>query len=90
MGAIAFIGVPVFGLLSTFFGFKIIDKVNQKLEQKIKFHPLGWQPAKYTLLEREYKRLYPQGHLLKRRRTLALCMITSFVVSILCFTFSRH
>ena len=51
--------------------FAIVDAVNAKLPTNEQFDPLGWWLPKTLRLHREYRRLYPDGSLLRREGVLA-------------------
>ena len=66
--------VGAFGLASTITGFAIVEAVNAKLPEREQFDPFWWGPSKTFRLRREYRRLYPEGKLLRRQRVLAGAM----------------
>ena len=68
------------GLAATINSFAIIDAVNAKLLPHEQFNPFGWYPQKTFRLHREYRRLYPQGGLLRREGFLAAAMLFCIVV----------
>ena len=72
--------VSGFGLAATINSFAIIDAVNAKLSPDEQFNPIGWYPQKTFRLHREYRRLYPQGGLLRREGFLAAAMLFCLVV----------
>ena len=49
---------------------EMVDKVNEKLPKNEQFEQFGWYPSKTQRLHREYKRLYPSGHLRRKIRVL--------------------
>jgi hypothetical protein len=71
----------VFGLASTINQLAIIDAVNAKLSSNDQFGYLGWYQAKILRLHREYRRLYPDGTLLKRAGIYAVLMWLCVVVA---------
>jgi hypothetical protein len=60
---VVFVFPSICGLLSTFAGYEMMDKVNAKLPKEDQFDPLGWYWSTTRRLHREYKRLYPSGRL---------------------------
>jgi len=78
---IAGVGVPVCGLTAASAGFEMVDKVNKLLPAEQQFAPLGWYYSKYKRLNYEYRRLYPDGNLLRRYRALTLLMFACGLVS---------
>jgi hypothetical protein len=80
IGVIALVFVVACGLISTLGNLRMVEKVNEKLPQEEQIAPLGWYFSKTLRLHREYKRLYPDGHLLLMVRLLialmAVCLLT--------------
>jgi len=72
--------VSGFGLAATINSFAIIDAVNAKLSPDEQFNPIGWYPQKTFRLHQEYRRLYPQGGLLRREGFLAAAMLFCLVL----------
>ena len=70
-----------FGLASTINQFAIVDAVNAKLPGGDQFDVIGWWPHKTLRLHREYRRLYPNGGLLRRQGVLATAMHFCIVVA---------
>jgi hypothetical protein len=62
------------GLASTINGFAIVEAVNAKLPEREQFDSLWWGPSKTSRLRREYRRLYPEGKLLRRQSVLGGAM----------------
>jgi len=52
----------------------MVDAVNAKLPTKDQFDHLWWYPNKTFRLHREYRRLYPDGGLLRRQGILVTLM----------------
>jgi hypothetical protein len=78
---IAGVGVPICGLTAASVGFEMVDKVNMLLPTERQFAPLGWYYSKYKRLNYEYRRLYPDGNLLRRYCALTLLMFACLLVS---------
>ena len=76
--------VGAFGLVSTINQFAIVEAVNAKLPADEQFNPLWWGPSKSSRLRREYRRLYPEGKLLRRQNVLAagmfVCTLLAWLV----------
>jgi len=53
-------------MLAAISGLQMVDQVNNKLPQDGQFGELGWYWLKTRRLHREYARLYPSGHLLRK------------------------
>lgn len=70
VGIAAVAGVSVCGLLSTLVNCKMMDQVNSKLPKDARFSPIGRYFPKNLRLHREYRRLFPDGHLLLQTRLL--------------------
>ncbi len=64
VGTAAVAGVTVCGLLSTRISYKMADQVNGKLPKEAQFSLIGWYLPKNLRLYREYRGLFPNGHLL--------------------------
>ena len=66
--------VGAFGLASTITQFAMVEAVNAQLPAAEQFDFLWRGPSKTSRLRREYRRLYPEGKLLRRQRVLAAVM----------------
>ena len=75
IGIVPLACISIIGLWGILVNFEKIDKVNEKLQEKERFDWLGWDLFKYQRLNREYKRLYPDGPLLLQTRLLSVLMI---------------
>jgi hypothetical protein len=79
VGAVAAVGVCVFGLIASLTSIRIADEVNKKLPAANRFLSVGWYWSKTRHLHREYRRLYPGGHLLQATlvcwAAMAVCLI---------------
>jgi hypothetical protein len=80
VGAVAVVCISVCGVIGTLTSFEMVDKVNEGLSEGQQFGVLGWHPAKTQKLHREYKRLYPHGHLLLKVRVLMGLMVACLLV----------
>src|SRR5438093_3892893 len=72
--AIAFVlllCVGGFGLTASINNFAIVDAVNAKLPTADQFDPFWWYLPKTLRLHSAYRRLYPDGSLLRREAILA-------------------
>jgi len=79
--------VGAFGLASTITGFAIVEAVNAKLPEREQFDPFWWGPSKTSRLRREYRRLYPEGKLLRRQSVLAAAMFVCILLAALVLWF---
>lgn len=82
VGIVALVCVSICGMLSTFTRYEMMDKVNEKLPQEEQFGVLWWPVSKYQRLNREYKRLYPDGGLLSKVRVLTALMFACLLVCV--------
>jgi len=80
IGIAAIAGVSVCGLMSALVNSKMVDQVNGRLPKDVQFSPLGWYLSKTLRLHREYRRLFPDGHLLLQVRLLIALMFGSLMV----------
>ncbi len=83
--AIAFVlllCVGGFGLTATINNFAIVDAVNAKLPTADQFDPFWWHLPKALRLHSAYRRLYPEGRLLKRQAVLAALMLLCLVLAV--------
>lgn len=74
-------------MLSALANVQMVDKVNEKLPKENQFPPLGWYWSKTLRIHREYKRLYPSGHLSRNVRVLAGLMFACVMISAWSFGF---
>jgi len=80
-GVVALACTPICGLSGMVVVLEMVDKVNDKLPKKEQFDPMGWYLSKRYRLNREYRRLYPDGRLLSKVRTLEALMIACFLLA---------
>lgn len=80
-GVVALACVPTCGLSAMVALLEMVDKVNDKLPKEEQFDALGWYLAKRYRLNREYRRLYPDGRLLSKARTLEALMIACLLIA---------
>jgi hypothetical protein len=80
IGVIALVFVSACGLTSALANLRIVEKVNERLPKEERIEPLGWYFSKTLQLHREYRRLYPDGHLLLMVRVLIALMIVCLLV----------
>lgn len=73
--------VSGFGLAGGITHLAIVEAVNLRLPPSKQFEQLGWGPRKSFRLCREYRRLYPEGTLLRRAGILAYVSLFSLVVT---------
>jgi hypothetical protein len=72
--------VSACGLISTLANFLIMEKVNEMLPKDEQLGALGWYFSKTLRLHREYRRLYPEGHLVSMVRLLMALMIVCLLI----------
>ena len=65
-----------FGLASALTGFQIVDAINAKSPNGDRTFDLGWNPIRKESVYREYRRLYPDGHLLAIQDGIGFAMLT--------------
>ena len=82
VGILALACVSVCGIASNLVSLEMVDKVNERLPKEQQFSPLWWYWPKTLRLWREYKRLYPDGGLLRRARTLAVLMFAGLLICV--------
>ena len=70
-----------FGLGAAVNAFAIVDAVNAKLPTSDQFGQLGWYLTKTLRLHREYRRLYPDGDLVRRQGLLGVGMLICTVLA---------
>ena len=87
VGIVALVCVSICGLVTTFVSFEMVDKVNEKLPKGEQFGALGWYFSKTQRLHREYKKLYPGGHLLLRFRVVMALMFACLLICVWGFGF---
>jgi hypothetical protein len=73
--------VSGFGLAAGITHLAIVEAVNAKLSTTDQFGQLGWEPGKSLKLISEYRRLYPEGKLLRRAGILSAVGLFSLVVA---------
>jgi hypothetical protein len=69
-----------FGLASTINQFAIVEAVNARLPACEQFDPFWWGPFKILKLHQEYRRLYPDGRLLRREAVLVAVMFVCILL----------
>jgi hypothetical protein len=74
VGVLALAGVSACGIASTVVHNLMVEQVNAKLAAGDQFFPLWWNLTKTQRLNREYRRLYPEGRLLVGSRALGALM----------------
>jgi hypothetical protein len=80
IGIIGLVFVSACGLVSTLATFLMVEKVNEKLPKEEQIGALGWYFPKTLGLHREYRRLYPDGHLVSMVRLLMALMIVCLLI----------
>lgn len=69
------------GMAAAITTFAIVDAVNAKLPTNEQFDHFGWWLPKTLRLHREYRRLYPNGSLVRREGVLAAIMLICVVLA---------
>jgi hypothetical protein len=69
------------GLAAAINHFAIIDAINAKLPTDNHLKPLGWYLPKTLRLHSAYRRLYPDGTLLRRQALLAALALVCIVLA---------
>jgi hypothetical protein len=85
IGIAALVCASVCGIASSLVTFEMVDKVNERLPEEQQFALLGRYWSKRQRLHREYKRLYPDGGLLRRLRTLVVLACSCLLICVLSF-----
>ena len=67
--------------------FAIVDAVNAKLPSDEQFDPFWWYLPKTLRLHSAYRRLYPEGRLLKRQAVLTALALLCLVVAVTVLSF---
>ncbi len=81
IGVVALASAAGCGMWVTFVNFEIIRMVNDQLPKEEQFATLDWHFFKYQKLRRDYVALYPDGHLLRRRRILTVLMAVCVLIA---------
>lgn len=69
-----------FGLAACINHLAMVEAVNAKLPPTDQFGQLWWGPLKRLRLDREYRRLYPDGPLVRREGVLAAMILICLVL----------
>jgi hypothetical protein len=80
VGIIGFVCGVACGIASSLVCSEMVDRVNDKMPEESQFSHLWWYWSKYERLYAEYKRLYPDGGLLRIIQVLQVLGFASFVV----------
>ncbi len=72
--------VMVCGLWSAQIHSKILEKVNARLPEAERFKSAWWGPSKKDRLNREYRRLFPDGNDLKQLHRLTVIMLSALAL----------
>jgi hypothetical protein len=82
VGIMAFACGVVCAIASSFVVLEMVDRVNEKLPGESQFSHLWWYWSKHQRLFAEYKRLHPDGGLLRTVRILQVLGIGSFLLGV--------
>jgi hypothetical protein len=87
IGFAALLCTAASGLVGTVLWFEMVDKVNQQLPASEQFgHLVWWFPTSHRVV-REYKKLYPNGDLLRKRWILSALALACLFLCAWCFGF---
>ena len=78
-GIIGFVCGVACAMAASLVCFEMVDRVNDRLPEESQFSHL-WYWSKYRRFYTEYKRLYPNGGLLRTIRVLQVLGFASFIV----------
>jgi len=81
LGGVTFVCRVGWALTSAMLTWEAVEAVNQKLAVKEQFDPLWWYTGKYMRLRREYRRLCPEGKLLRRERAFGIACFAFFLAT---------
>jgi hypothetical protein len=87
IGIAALVCASVCGFTSALVSLDMVDRVNERLPESERFELLGWYLDKHQRLSREYKRLYPDGRLLRKIHVLTAVMFGCALVCVWGFGF---
>jgi hypothetical protein len=79
IGILAGLGIPTCGLIASLKTFEMVGKVNDRLPKAEQFDLPWWYLSNRQPLVREYKQLYPGGHLLTHCR-IAMFLGAAFLL----------
>jgi hypothetical protein len=79
--------VVVCGIWSQEIHWRIVEKVNARLPEAERFQPLFWGPLKRIRLNEEYRRLFPDGTVLKQMHRLMAIAFTALACLAIWFWF---
>jgi hypothetical protein len=86
--AVALAGVSTSGLVAGLAHLEMIARVNERLPAEQRFATLGWYPTKTWRLWAEYRRLFPDGALLRRSFVAAAIGVACLAVVWWCLHFA--
>jgi hypothetical protein len=84
-GVVFLVGFSVCGILSTIVGIEVVDRVNEKLPEAQRFDTLQMGRFKWWQLRRYYKRLYPDGPLVRKLDRIGVAFLGCLLISAACF-----
>ena len=79
---VLFLCVGGLGLAAILNAFAIVESVNAKLSTDDQFDPFWWYPPKTLRLHSAYRRLYPDGSLLRRQGILTGLALFCLVLAV--------
>jgi hypothetical protein len=81
VGLIAWACGVACAMYSAFYSWTALDQVNEKLPVKERFWPLFWGFDSRWKLHHEYRRLYPEGQLLRKARYYVVAFFACFLIA---------
>lgn len=81
LGSMAYACAVACALLSGFLACSATNKVNRRLPPKERFGYFWWDFTKHARLRREYRRLYPEGKLLRNSSMLSIAFFLLMLIA---------
>jgi hypothetical protein len=78
----AFICGVACAIASSFVVSQMVDKVNDKLPEERQFSHTWWYWSKYQRLFADYKKVYPNGPLLRTLRIMGVLVFVCFLATV--------
>ena len=82
LAIVAFIAATALIAAANIAAAKILSLVNAQLPLKDQFEPFLWYHSKTQRLFRQYRRIYPDGKLIRTHRLLAAAGFTCFALAV--------
>lgn len=81
LGAIAYACAVACALVCALLTYSVTDRVNQRMPAKERLGLLWWDFTKHARLRREYRRLYPDGKLLRNRFMFSIAFFLFMLIA---------